>query len=390
MRFGNCTAGLALLFSGAAAPALAADLPVAPEPIDYVRVCDAFGNRFHYIPGTDTCLRVGGRIRAEARINNFGSAPSNWSDRTSGDGVNFRARGYLYLDSRTNTEYGLLRTYTSMFVTANGPAETVSLEYGYIQFGGFTAGHAQSFFDFWTGYSYGAQVTDYTDTKTNLFAYTAAFGNGFSATVSIEDGRFRRTSLVSPGVDTQATQTWPDLVGALRVEQGWGTAQIMGAIHDVRFVDTTSKGAVGWAIGAGVELKVPVFGQSDKVVVQVAYSDGASRYVLDSWDGRITDAIRLAGSSTKTTKTWNASAGFRHVFTDSITGNLEGGYHNADAAGSAHDFNQWGITGNMVWSPVAGFGIGAELQYRRVDYNAASGLSDKDEIYSTIRVQRTF
>jgi hypothetical protein len=34
-----------------------------PEPADYVRICDAFGARFYYIPGTDTCLRVGGYVR---------------------------------------------------------------------------------------------------------------------------------------------------------------------------------------------------------------------------------------------------------------------------------------------------------------------------------------
>ncbi|WP_206064828.1 porin [Nitratireductor mangrovi] len=46
-----------------------AALPVAAwsdeEAVDYVRVCDAFGTGFYYIPGTETCLRIGGRIRAE-------------------------------------------------------------------------------------------------------------------------------------------------------------------------------------------------------------------------------------------------------------------------------------------------------------------------------------
>lgn len=45
----------------AATGAQAADLPVAPEPVDYVRVCDAFGTGFFYLPGTETCLKIGGR-----------------------------------------------------------------------------------------------------------------------------------------------------------------------------------------------------------------------------------------------------------------------------------------------------------------------------------------
>ena len=67
----------------AATGAQAADLPVAPEPVDYVRVCDAFGTGFFYIPGTETCLKIGGGVRAEFRmfdvLDNGGSA---WDART--------------------------------------------------------------------------------------------------------------------------------------------------------------------------------------------------------------------------------------------------------------------------------------------------------------------
>ena len=55
-----------LLFGSAAAlfvvsGARAADATVVaePEPVEYVRVCDAYGAGFFYIPGTETCLKVG-------------------------------------------------------------------------------------------------------------------------------------------------------------------------------------------------------------------------------------------------------------------------------------------------------------------------------------------
>lgn len=54
-----------LLFGSAAAlvattGAYAADTVVAPEPesVEYVRVCDAYGAGYFYIPGTETCLRI--------------------------------------------------------------------------------------------------------------------------------------------------------------------------------------------------------------------------------------------------------------------------------------------------------------------------------------------
>ncbi len=56
---------LGVASAATATTAQAADLPVAPEPVDYVRVCDAYGSRFYHIPDTETCLRVGGRLRTQ-------------------------------------------------------------------------------------------------------------------------------------------------------------------------------------------------------------------------------------------------------------------------------------------------------------------------------------
>src|SRR6478609_6307402 len=50
----------------AATGAQAADLPSRKAaPVEYVRVCSTYGAGFFYIPGTDTCIRVGGRARFE-------------------------------------------------------------------------------------------------------------------------------------------------------------------------------------------------------------------------------------------------------------------------------------------------------------------------------------
>ena len=50
----------------AVAGAQAADLPAKKAaPVEYVRVCSTYGAGFFYIPGTETCLRVGGRVRAD-------------------------------------------------------------------------------------------------------------------------------------------------------------------------------------------------------------------------------------------------------------------------------------------------------------------------------------
>lgn len=376
------------MFAFVPAAALATDLSAAPEPIDYVGLCDSYGERFYYIPGTETCLRVGGKVRIEYRINNFGDAPSAWSDRASDD-TNFFARGYLYLDSRTNTEFGLLRTFTSMYLSNLSNTETFTLEHAFIQFGGLTAGKTQSFWDFWTGYAFGVQLTDYSDVKTPVLAYTHAFGNGASATVAIEDAISRQSQLISSGTTGYAGTRLPDLIANIRFDQGWGSAQMMGALHQVRFADASSDGAIGWVIGGGVQVNLPMLGSDDVIALQVAYSDGASGYPLDTWDSRITDAINTGGT-TKTTRTWNISGGWSHSFNEFFRSDLEGGYHVADAGLKAYDFSQWGVTGDLVWTPVPGLEIGGELQYRQIDYDSSSGLNNKDEVYVTFRVERQF
>ena len=47
--------------------AQAADLPVKAKAVEYVRICSLYGAGFFYIPGTDTCIKLGGYLRVETR-----------------------------------------------------------------------------------------------------------------------------------------------------------------------------------------------------------------------------------------------------------------------------------------------------------------------------------
>ncbi len=69
-------AGLAALTG-----AQAADLPVKAKPVEYVKICSLYGAGFYYIPGTDTCIRIGGHIRAEISFNSRGTGIQQWATR---------------------------------------------------------------------------------------------------------------------------------------------------------------------------------------------------------------------------------------------------------------------------------------------------------------------
>jgi hypothetical protein len=248
------------LFLGSAAALLAtagaqaADLPVKAKAVEYVRICSLYGAGFYYIPGTDTCIKLGGYLRADVVFNsnadNTGnvSGPGGAGNRFRNDFTS-RARQDLSIDTRTATEYGVVRTFgevtltwttdsygnngavpgstvyspyggssapyvTTPGTTFNGfgwnsplsPASatnnansgavaggTLGVYYAYIQFAGFTFGKAISSFSApWTAYPgntlFDGLVGGGGDvTGVNQLTYTAQFGNGFSLTLSAQD-----------------------------------------------------------------------------------------------------------------------------------------------------------------------------------------------------------
>ena len=64
----------------AVAGAQAADLPVKAKAVEYVKICSLYGVGYYYIPGTDTCIKIGGYVRYEAYHNAIG--PIAASSRT--------------------------------------------------------------------------------------------------------------------------------------------------------------------------------------------------------------------------------------------------------------------------------------------------------------------
>ena len=86
-------------------------------------------------------------------------------------------------------------------------------------------------------------MSDTGDSGWKVIAYTANFGGGISATLSVEEPRRNNVISTNMAVDpllvgNAPTPTdyikirFPDLVHNWRIDQAWGSAQIMGAIHD--------------------------------------------------------------------------------------------------------------------------------------------------------------
>ncbi|MCK1546953.1 porin [Bradyrhizobium sp. 160] len=326
--------------------AQAADLPVKAKAVEYVKICSLYGAGFYYIPGTDTCIKLGGYLRAEVALN----TNADYSGQFTGSGgahnrlsnyYTMRAREDLNIDTRTATEYGVVRTFfdavfswTSGGYTGAGtgltggataydaaPAGTVGngsvsggalgVYYAFIQFAGFTMGKAVSQFDApWTGYpgnNFDALVGGgNTVTGVNQFTYTADFGQGITASFSAQDqSAYYQAGNINLGVPgtvlTAATGTGilggayglndiggtrsPDLVAMVRVDQAWGLFQASVAAHDNHVgyygaseVTGHPDDKWGWAAQLALSIKNIPTGAGDVINVQGVYTDGATRY----------------------------------------------------------------------------------------------------------------
>ena len=63
----------------AVAGAQAADLPVKAKPVQYVKICTLYGDGFYYIPGSDTCIRFSGYVRADYGWNVTGARTPHYT-----------------------------------------------------------------------------------------------------------------------------------------------------------------------------------------------------------------------------------------------------------------------------------------------------------------------
>ena len=163
--------------------AQAADLPVKAKAVEYVRICSLYGAGFFYIPGTDTCIKLGGYVRVDTTFNgNTYGGPAFSGDQGQGnryrDYFSSRSRMAITVDTRTATEYGVVRTFGQgdfqfqNFGTHNPAAPRgtanagigndilstagggyVAVEMVFIQFAGFTFGKSASAYATpWHGY----------------------------------------------------------------------------------------------------------------------------------------------------------------------------------------------------------------------------------------------
>ncbi len=412
-----------------------------------MKVCSAYGAGFFFIPGSDTCLKIGGRVRADY---SYVPAKAQFSGVSAADiatlnqakatqhTLGWEARGRVDLDARTNTAFGTVQTVailrmaraTGIVAGAQGESDRgagVTLERAFIRFAGFTAGAAPDNFAFMPSSVYGAGHWGSFANGAKQLAYTATFGGGVSATIALQDNR--DTTLQNPPGFAGAYRVYntaPQVNANIRFDQSWGTIQVMGAYNNASVNTTTdtydqSKGT--YAIGTGLKINLPMLAKGDALYLTATYANGMTEYTTNWTSFRDTAYRRDVGGYTmnhpsyvfettgiETVKSWGIAALLEHYWAPQYRSVVWGTYGQLDAPTGAKarawngttgfgDAAVWNVGTNFAWLPTRNFEIGVEVIYARVNQDVRSAITagnstvfskSDSNVTGRLRVERTF
>ncbi|QND65619.1 porin [Mesorhizobium loti] len=357
--------------------ARAADAVVVaePEPAEYVKICDVYGAGYFYIPGTETCLRIGGYVRYTIGVGDregVQNVPDHLDAGDSNDTYYKQARFTLRTWTGQETELGTLKTYTeTRFNFANSSGDyalggdgwqagnnnadgtsKTSLNFAWIQLGGLRVGKDESAFDTFIGYA-GNVIDDtlvpYGSFDTNVVQYYFDAGNGFSAVVSLEEGYGDNT------IDSYV----PHVTGGVKYTQGWGA--ITGVLaYDSNYEEWSGK--VRLDVNATNELSLFIiggYGSNDNTTILGAQADH-DFYKL--WDGN-----------------WAIWGGGTYKFNEKTSFNVQASYDEGKT---------FGLAANVAYDIVPGLTITGEVDY--FNKGDSDWHASDDGVGGILRFQRTF
>ena len=190
---------------------------------------------------------------------------------------------------------------------------------------------------------------------------------------------------LAPGSGAYGGMQAGDFVGNIRLDQTWGSAQVMAAAHELNPMYYSSAAGAdatpgaghpsdqwGYAVGAGLRLNFPMIAQGDYFQSQVNYTQGALRYLFftpnTNWGkvegnnetfGVLSDCVYggtpgVAATTTtgcQLTTAWGFNASFEHYWTPSVHELLFGAYY-------AVSYNTGTGSANSMLCAMEGNGVG--------------------------------
>jgi hypothetical protein len=181
----------------------------------------------------------------------------------------------------------------------------------------------------------------------------------------------------------------PDVVARLEYSGSWGIAALTGAIHQTRVgsgwtgtaaapgnvfgaANTIGDTEYGFAIQGGVKINLPMLAPGDALFLQAAYADGANSYTGWGTAGFGTVSLPSADiiydtlGNGHTTKSWSVTGGLLHYWAPTLRQGIYAAYGQVDHYGPWYDSAAFSVGTNLIWTPVRGLDIGAEIGYQMI------------------------
>ncbi|MDR0254091.1 MAG: porin [Brucellaceae bacterium] len=348
----------------------AADNITAPEPddINYVRICDTFGKSYFTLPGTQTCLSLGGYVRSQFQVGH------DAYDNTSYHSPTYTVRFTLNPKTAAETELGTLKTETSLrfqWTDGEDSKSTGTVRKAMISLGGLQAGLDNSVFHSFTNYL-GDMINDDVIAaggyRTNQINYTYKNNSGFSAILALEQGNSKDSGYKTKKDDDASliysgtiNDYIPHVVAGAKLEQGWGS------LASALAYDSNNK---TWATKTKLSLKA-----SDALSfwVQGAYKNNEDIY----FDGKrqMTSFYGQWGGD------WAVWGGTAYKYNGKTTFNVQSAY---DAS------KTFAAAANVTYQMLPGLVLIPEITYTRWNDPQASSLYKKDATGGSLFIQRSF
>ncbi|WP_375660971.1 porin [Bartonella sp. CL71SXKL] len=384
-----------LAISGAHA---ASTVIAEPEPVEYIRVCDAYGKGYFYIPGTETCMRLSGNVRTDFIGGNNIDATTETELRNKRKTYGAASRLTLVFQAASETEMGTLRSYARIYSNWGDGRDNAAarLAAAYIELGGFRVGLDDTIFNSWTG-DYGDVLNDDSiapagTTRTNFISYTFNGDSGFSAIIGAELGNNadslpgitgyyidkddKLVSITEGTLPSKAIKNYtPNVILGIKFMQKWGGFSAVAA-YDAYYKKWAGKVRADFNVNDRFNLWV-----------MAGYKNGLDYYTVNEND-------ELSRQSTTIYANWGgkwaAWAGATYKLTPKA---------NLNAQVSYSAVKTFATSVNITYTLVPGFVITPELTY--VSWNDDRVVTDKNNdekhlfnkksaFQGMIRLQRSF
>jgi opacity protein-like surface antigen len=456
----------AIVATGAAQ---AADIPMKAKKapaVQYVEVCPAFGKGFYRLPGSDICMKNFGYLKVDfaysPAVDAFDAQKGNYIAKANNDEMGWQFQTRPGWDFRAPTEFGTLRTVIQLrfderygVMNRAGPQNSSSASdtenshshyeaYPYIEWAGFLIGKAGSQFDYFSDHDVlNAVGGSEKETQHMQFTYIWSLPGGTKATIGLEDRDSHDAGVLNgkrnpafggtislSHASTQGPARAFDVVGTLSTKQGWGSAKISAAAHNLSIISgptgstisclipgapgvTNAKGscptksAWGYAVLGGITFKLPQWGPKDQILFEASHGDGAIVYagvvsktdyrpyafarhgewsgglLRQDYDANIYDN-GSGGLTIDKEKATSLIGQLRHYWTPMLRSNLTAAEVwlrpgsltkqttlTNGGRGNAHVFD---IAGNLIWGEKAKTAeIGVEVLYKKVNQDLPAG-----------------